>query len=111
MTRWSAITRPAAVAPRSPTARAPRQPRKTRPQPTRTPRTGTLLAADLELEPAVPAQRGTRQLPRPERRLGCEEVAQPDVGPGGERLRGPGGAYAPGAAYVAVVRGPGASCD
>ena len=29
MTRWSAITRTAAVAPRSPTARAPRQPRKT----------------------------------------------------------------------------------
>src|SRR6266545_6465064 len=35
MTRWSAITGPAAVAPRSPTARAPRQRRK-QPQPART---------------------------------------------------------------------------
>jgi hypothetical protein len=42
MTRWSAITGPAAAAPRSPTARAPRLRRK-QPQPARTPRAGTLL--------------------------------------------------------------------
>jgi len=44
MTRWSAITGPAAAAPRSPTARAPRLRRK-QPQPARTPRAGTLLSA------------------------------------------------------------------
>src|SRR6266508_4942798 len=43
MTRWSATTGPATVAPRSPTARAPQQPRKKQPQPARTPRAGTLL--------------------------------------------------------------------
>src|SRR6266545_2212306 len=46
MTRWSAITGPAAAAPRSPTARAPRQRRK-QPQPARTPRAGTLLREDF----------------------------------------------------------------
>src|SRR6266540_1031809 len=46
MTRWSAITGPAATAPRSPTARTPRQRRKPA-QRGRTPRAGTLLGRAL----------------------------------------------------------------
>ena len=42
MTRWSAITGPAAAAPRSPTASTPR-PQRNNLQPARTPRAGTLL--------------------------------------------------------------------
>jgi hypothetical protein len=73
MTRWSAITGPAAAAPRSPTASTPRPPRNNL-QPARTPPAGTLLTVTAKPGIADPSA-GLREVRSHLRRVGAALAA------------------------------------